>query len=267
MSRDDTGGSDFGRDDARDLGDEPPSSLRHAAPDLLSPIDLSAPASGHVPATETHAAIAESPEHDWAAAAPLLIPLLRPSGTPGTAAGSIDAEALAAQSTRNHSQPIVDEGPCGLAVVYAIPGVGFDVIVNVDHLLSWGVPVESVQDAAMANLAAWSQSAAWTDEVSGERRLISSDTGAGWDASRILLGDVLDRLAHELGGTGRVLVGLPERHVLIAGALRPGDDEFASLFADFVIESSGGADEPVDRRVFELVDGRLAEFRGLATPA
>jgi hypothetical protein len=27
-----------------------------------------------------------------------------------------------------------------------------------------------------------------------------------------------------------------------------------------VIEQSGGADEPVDRRLFELVDGRLVEF-------
>ena len=37
--------------------------------------------------------------------------------------------------------------------------------------------------------------AAWTDEVSGERRLLSSDTGEGWDASRILLPEVIDHLA------------------------------------------------------------------------
>jgi hypothetical protein len=77
----------------------------------------------------------------------------------------------------------------------------------------------------------------------------------------------VDKLASELGATGRVLVGLPERHLLVAGALRPGDEAFASLFADFVVESSGGADEPVDRRVFELVDGRLVEAQGLPTPA
>ena len=140
-------------------------------------------------------------------------------------------------------------------------------IVNGDHLLSWGVPTATIQEAALRNLAAWSATAAWTDEVSGERRLISSDTGDGWDSARILLPDVIDKLASELGGVGRVLVGVPERHLLIAGALRPGDEEFASLFADFVIESSGGADEPVDRRVFEVVDGRLVEARGLAAPA
>jgi hypothetical protein len=34
-----------------------------------------------------------------------------------------------------------------------------------------------------------------------------------------------------------------------------------------VLEQSGGADEPVDRRVFELVDGRLVEFDGGGSPA
>ena len=116
----------------------------------------------------------------------------------------------------------------------------------------------------MRNLAAWSASAPWTDEISGERRLVSSETGDGWDAVRILLPDVVDHLTRELGPHGRILVGLPERHVLVAGSLGPGDDEFASLFADFVVEQSGGADEPVDRRVFELVDGRLVEFAGVA---
>ena len=65
----------------------------------------------------------------------------------------LDALALAAD-TRSHSQPLVDEGPCELAVVYAIPATGFDVIVNGDHLVSWAVGVADVQDAALRNLAA-----------------------------------------------------------------------------------------------------------------
>ena len=267
MERDQTGGNDYGRDVARDLGDEPPGSFRDTAPDVLAPIDVSAPVSGHVPAPEVHHLIADSPEHDWAAAASLLFPLLRPTGTHGLAVGDVDEAALAADANRHHSQPLLDEGPCDLCVVYAMPGTGFDVIINGDHLLSWGVSVTDLQDTALRNLAAWSETAAWTDEVSGERRLISSDTGDGWDATRILLPEVRDRLAAELGSAGRVLVGVPERHLLVAGALRPGDDEFATLFSEFVVEASGGADEPVDRRVFELVDGRLVEFSGLPTPA
>ena len=58
-------------------------------------------------------------------------------------------------------------------------------------------------------------------------------------------------------------MGLPERHLLTAGSLRTGDEDFAALFADFTVEQSGGADEPIDRRVFEIVDGRLVEFAGV----
>jgi hypothetical protein len=157
---------------------------------------------------------------------------------------------------------LLDEGPCGLAVVYTMAATGFDVVVNGDHLASWGVPIDVVQDAAIANLRAWSAAAPWTDEVSGDRRLLSSDTGEGSDAARILLPEVREHLVGELGATGRVLVGLPERHLLVAGTLRPDDAAFAALFGEFVLEQSGGADEPIDRRVFELVDGQLVDFAG-----
>jgi uncharacterized protein YtpQ (UPF0354 family) len=148
-------------------------------------------------------------------------------------------------------------------VVYTIDAGAYDIVVNGDHLLAWGVEPAEIQDAALRNLAAWSATAPWTDEVSGDRRLISSDTGHGWDAARILLPEVISHLVAELGSVGRILIGLPERHLMTAGSLRPGDDDFATLFADFIVETSGGADEPIDRRVFELVDSRLVEFRGV----
>jgi hypothetical protein len=261
MERDPYGAAEnVGRDLARDHGDEPPPAYRDAPPDVFAPIDASAPVSGHVPPPERTGSLAESPEHDWAAAASLIYPAFRPVGTHGLRIDEIDKETLAAQSTKSHTQPIVDEGPCDLAVVYAMAAGGFDVIVNGDHLLSWGVQPSDIQDAALRNLAAWSATAPWTDEASGDRRLLSSASGDGWDAVRILLPDVREHLARELGTSGRVLVGIPERHLLVAGTLRPGDDEFAALFADFIVEQSGGADEPIDRRVFELVDGRLVEF-------
>jgi len=36
-----------------------------------------------------------------------------------------------------------------------------------------------------------------------------------------------------------------------------GDDEFVSMFAGYVADRAGAADEPIDGRVFELVDGEL----------
>jgi hypothetical protein len=259
------GGSDFGRDAERDMGDEPPGAVRDAPPDYLAPIDAASPVSGHVRPQEHAALAAEMPEHDWGAAASLIFPTLRPVGTQGVPIAGIDRENMAT-APHGHTLPLLEDGPCGIPFVYSINAGAFDIIVNEEHLISWGVAPSEVHDAAFRNLAAWSAMAPWTDEVSGDRRLLSSDSGDGWDAARILLPETREHLARELGATGRVLIGLPERHLLIAGTLRPGDDEFASLFADFVLEHSGGADEPIDRRVFELVDGALVEFAGV-TPA
>jgi hypothetical protein len=204
--------------------------------------------------------IADAPEHDWGHAARIVFPVLRPVGTKGVHAEGLTRDALAAEASRRQSEPVLDDGPVGLFVVFVMPADGFDVIVSADHLVTWSVTVADVRESALRNLATWSARAAWTDEVSGDRRLVSSDTGDGWDASRILLPEVREHLASELAPTGRVLVGLPERHLLTAGALAPDDDEFARLFGDFVVEHSSGADEPIDRRVLELVRGELVEF-------
>lgn len=260
MERDLSGGSDVGRDVERDLGDEPPASIRDTAPDYFSPIDDSAPVSGHTPPPESTTSAMDSPEHDWERAKALIYPAFRPVGTQGLAIDTFDRDALAGGGATSHAQPMLDVGPAGLPVVYTIDAGAYDIVVNGDHLLSWGVGAEELQDAAMRNLADWSASAPWTDEVSGDRRLVSSDTGAGWDAARILVPEVMAHLAAELGPHGRVLIGLPERHLLTAASLAEGDAEFAGLFATFVLEQSGGADEPIDRRVFELVEGRLVDF-------
>ncbi len=254
--------SDYGSDLAREFGDEPAPAWRHEAPDILSPIDPDAPISGHQRPPETSGDASVAPEHDWATASTQLFPAFRPVGTTGLRVEDIDPARLAAEAAKSHAQPILDEGPCGLPVVYALHAGAYDVIVNGDHLLTWGIGAEEVQDAAMRNLEAWAATAPWVEESSGGRRLLSSDTGDGWDAIRILVPEARAHLAAQLGADGRVLVGLPDQHLLVAGTLRADDAEFASLFADFVIEQSGGADIPIDRRVFELVGGQLVEFAG-----
>jgi hypothetical protein len=228
--------------------------------DLFAPIDPNAPVSGHRPAPAGGRPISESPEQDWDAAKASIFPLLRDVGTTGLSVAEFDPAATADSGARAHTQPLVDEGPAGLPVVYAMRSGAFDVIVNGDHLLTWGIGVIELQDVALANLAAWSATAAWTDETSDDRRLLSSISGEGWDASRILLREVAEYLARELGGRGRIIIGIPDRHTLAASAIGPADMDFLPMFEDFVRETAGAADEPIDRRVFELVGGRLVPF-------
>ncbi|MCI0585167.1 MAG: hypothetical protein L0227_20125, partial [Chloroflexi bacterium] len=57
----------------------------------------------------------------------------------------------------------------------------------------------------------------------------------------------------ECGGPSRVLIAVPDRDLLIAGSLAPGDAEFAGQLAAFVADVVDGAHEPIDRGLFELV--------------
>jgi len=201
--------------------------------------------------------ISLTPQHSWEAAAPILYPVLRPAGTKG-----IPLETLTdPSSVVGNVDPLVDEGPVDLVVAYALEAGGFDVLANGDHLSAWVVPPATLREAAFANLRAWSATAPWSVEEEAGRHVVSSDTGDGWDASRILLPDVVARLEHELGGpASRVIVGLPARHLLVAASLRADDPEFAPLFADFVLEYAGDSDEAIDRRLFELREGLLVVF-------
>jgi hypothetical protein len=244
----------------QDLGDEPAPAWRDQAPDVLTPIDEDAPVSGHRPPAEAQVPWSEAPEHEWSAASSRILPLLRPPGTAGTALAGLDRASLANEGLKHHALPVLDPGPADLQIAYVMRVSSFDVLVNADHLLSWGIEPAALRDAAMENLGLWASVAPWTDELSGQRRLLSSDTGEGGDAARILLADVRQHLFDELGGEARVLIGLPDRDLLMAGALRSDDGGFAALFADFVVEHSGNADEPIDRRVFELVAGELTPF-------
>jgi uncharacterized protein YtpQ (UPF0354 family) len=158
-------------------------------------------------------------------------------------------------------KPLVLAGPAGLTIGYVIPGQGFEVLVGAEHLLVWGVGPDDVHAAAMANLAVWSAGAPWVDEVNGPRRVVWSDSGDGTDAARILLPEVRAQLAAALGGIGRVLIGVPERDLLIATGLA-GDDEFAAMLAAYISDRSHSADHPIDPGLFELVDGELVLFGG-----
>jgi hypothetical protein len=236
---------------------------REAPAAALPGVDPEAPVSGHRPAGPTDVASpSAAPEHDWAAASGQVFPALRPAGTHGMRLADVEPAQLAQEGMKKHASPVIDEGPADLAIVYVLRQPSFDVVVNADHLLTWAVEPERLRETAMANLRAWSASAPWTDEVAGERHILSSDTGDGADAARILLPEVRSHLAGECGGPARVLVAMPDRDLLLAGSLALGDTEFAGQFAAFVGDIADGAHEPIDRRVFELVGDELVPFAG-----
>ena len=160
---------------------------------------------------------------------------------------------LATEGTKKHALALLDPGPADLFVAYVLRTPAFDVVINADHLLTWAVTPETLRETAMANLRGWSASAPWTDELSDGRHVLSSDTGDGGDAARILLPEAREHIAGQCGGPARILVALPDRDLLIAGSLNAGDTEFPGQLQAFVLEVVEDAHEPIDRRLFELV--------------
>lgn len=204
----------------------------------------------------------ESPEHDWTVAIGRVFPALRPGGTHGAPLHELDEARIAHEGMKKHALPLVDPGPAELSIVYVLREPAYDVVINAEHLLTWGIQGQTLRDAAMANLRAWSATAPWTDELDGQRRLVSSDSGGGGDAARILLPEVRRHLGGACGGPSRVLIALPDRDLLIAGSLHPTDAEFADQLATFVGDVVHDAHEPIESRLFELVgeDFELVPF-------
>ena len=209
----------------RDLGDEPAPAWRDTAPDILSPIDDSAPVSGHVPASDAAGSPARAGSTTGRPPPRTSSRSLRPEGTHGTMLAEIDSgRASRHEGMKKHALPLVDPGPAGLAVVYALREPAYDVLSTPTTCSPGAIDAAALRDTAMDNLRAWSATAPWSDEVAGERRLISSDTGEGGDAARILLPEVREHLAGECGGPARVLVAAARprpAHRRLAAARRP----------------------------------------------
>jgi uncharacterized protein YtpQ (UPF0354 family) len=93
--------------------------------------------------------------------------------------------------------------------------------VTLEQLIRWGVSVEELDETARMNLA--------EHEPDLEVKVFHGDDGAaavfntgdGYDASRLLLGHLHEKLAPELGR--EFLVAIPTRDVFIAFPLQPAD--------------------------------------------
>lgn len=218
--------------------------------------------SGHQPPPGAPLPPSAAPEHDWAAALGHVFPSLRPKDTHGAPLDDLVESRLQHEGMKKHALPLIDPGPADLSIVYVLREPSYDVVINAEHLLTWAIEAQTLRDAAMANLRSWSATAPWSEELDGPRRLLSSDTGDGGDAARILLPEVRRHLAGECGGPSRVLIGLPDRDFLIAGSLHPSDAEFAHQFGAFVREVMDGAHEPIEGGLFELVgeDFELVQY-------
>jgi uncharacterized protein YtpQ (UPF0354 family) len=108
-------------------------------------------------------------------------------------------------------QPLIE----GLVVAYAVDSDRTISYVSPDHFESWELPLDDLHETAMANLVARSDSmnAHAAQDEDGNINLILFQTMDGYDASRILLPTLHDRLREHLGSPFAAAV--PNRDILL----------------------------------------------------
>jgi len=109
------------------------------------------------------------------------------------------------------TQPLVE----GLAIAYAVDNDRTIAYLSRDHFAAWNVPIDDLHEQAMKNLIARSEAieAHATQDDDGRINLILFQQGDGYDASRILLPTLHERLREHLGSP--FVAAIPNRDILL----------------------------------------------------
>ena len=120
-------------------------------------------------------------------------------------------EATSSQSASMISQPYVS----GLSISYAVDSSRSLWYVSPETLKKWNVTIEALHEKALENLVNRSQAIAAhaAQDAEGKVNLILFQTMDGFDASRILLPTLHDRLREHLQSP--FVAGIPNRDILL----------------------------------------------------
>jgi uncharacterized protein YtpQ (UPF0354 family) len=102
-----------------------------------------------------------------------------------------------------------------LLVAYVIDEERSFAYINEEHLDRWSVSVQDLHERSIANLRRRTlDQVDYTTVGEGDQRLFIFNSGDGYDATRLLLADVLAGWARQMPGS--LVIGIPNRDFLIA---------------------------------------------------
>lgn len=141
-------------------------------------------------------------ESDYASLADRICLMLKP------------VDLLAEVRERSLPMLVYREFLADLIIVYTIDEDHSVAFINEDHLERWEITEQELHERAQANLRERTNAIRYTTVGERDQRLYIFNSGDGFDASRLLLTDMLTQWARTL--PGRLVVGIPNRDFLIA---------------------------------------------------
>jgi uncharacterized protein YtpQ (UPF0354 family) len=144
-----------------------------------------------------------------------------------------------------------------LMIAYVIDEERSFAYINEDHLDRWKVSVEDLHRQAIENLRRRTDDrVTYTAVGAGEQRLFIFNSGDGYDATRLLLSDVLADWAREV--PGRLVIGVPNRDFLIA--FSDANAEVLRGVAAQVQSDAAQREYGLTEQLFTLANGVVKEY-------
>lgn len=184
-------------------------------------------------------------DHEYAALADRVFPMLKP------------ITLLAEVTERNLPMLAYRDFLADLIITYVINQPRSLAYVTEQHLDTWGISLQELHEQAIENLGTrTTQQVQFTTVGDGDQQLFVFNSGDGFDASRLLLSDVLAAWAEETPGT--MVIGIPNRDFLVAFSDVDGDT-LRSLAHQIQSDSAQRANGLTDQ-LFSFVDGQIQEY-------
>jgi uncharacterized protein YtpQ (UPF0354 family) len=144
-----------------------------------------------------------------------------------------------------------------LIITYVIDEPKSVVFINENHLERWQVNQRDIHAQALANLRRRTvEERDYTVAGSGDQQLFIWNTGDGYDATRLLLSDVLAKWQTQIGGN--LVIGIPNRDFLIA--FSDNDRSVVENIARQLQHDARTQPYPLTDRLFTVLQGQVREY-------
>jgi uncharacterized protein YtpQ (UPF0354 family) len=160
---------------------------------------------------------------------------------------------------REHNLPMLAyrEFLAGLMIAYVIDEQRSVTFINEAHLEHWEVDIAEVHKQAIKNLHR--RTVEQVDYVvvgEGEQRIYIYNSGDGYDATRLLLSDVLATWARDLPGA--LVIGIPNRDFLIG--FSDSNPDILERIAQQIQADAAGREYSITDQLFTLDGGEVREY-------
>jgi uncharacterized protein YtpQ (UPF0354 family) len=183
---------------------------------------------------------------DYAALADRVYPMLKPLGM------------LAEVRERGLPMLAYSEFIEDLIIAYVIDEERSVSYINEEHLERWEIDVRDIHERAIENLRRHTEAdVRYTTVGEGEQQLFIFNSGDGYDATRLLLSDVLADWARQV--PGNLVIGVPNRDFLIA--FSDANPEILRAVAAQVQSDAVQREYGLTEQLFTLAGGVVKTYR------